>query len=297
MSLSDYDRQEVLGEGTFGKVYRGVHKPTGRVVAMKLIKLNGDDEGVPSTALREIALLRDLQHQKNIVELIDVLNDGPGSFYLIFEYVEQDLKKYMDRVEGPLPMALVKSYMYQLLRGVEVCHSRGIMHRDLKPQNVLVDRRGVLKIADFGLARAFSVPLRKYTHEVVTLWYRAPEILLGQAVYAPPVDIWSVGAMFVELITKKALWRGDSEIDELYKIFRTLGTPTTEVWPDVTSLRDYNDMFPMWPAKDLATLVPTLDRDGVDLLEKMLVYDPSKRISAKKALMHPWFRDLDKTAL
>ncbi len=161
------------------------------------------------------------------------MEHNDGKLYLVFEWVDKDLKKYMDSIprsltppcEAIVDMRLVKSYMYQMLKGMEFCHARGIMHRDLKPQNLLVDKHGTLKLADFGLARAFMIPIRAYTHEVVTLWYRAPEILLGQRAYAPAVDMWSIGTIFVELLNKRALWMGDSEIDELYKIFRCVPFP------------------------------------------------------------------------
>ena len=213
----------------------------------------------------------------------------------MFEWVDKDLKKYMDSSEMPMP--LVKSYMYQLLKGMDFCHARGIMHRDLKPQNLLVDRKGTLKLADFGLARAFMIPVRSYTHEVVTLWYRAPEILLGQRTYAPAVDMWSIGTIFVEMVNRRPLWPGDSEIDELFRIFKSLGTPNEETWSGVTQLPDFKTTFPSWPKRSIGNAVPKLDAQGIDLLSKMLVYQPSKRISAKQALLHPWFDDLDKSSL
>jgi serine/threonine protein kinase len=136
----------------------------------------------------------------------------------------------------------------------------------LKPQNLLIDRKGTLKLADFGLGRAFGVPMRAYTHEVVTLWYRAPEILLGSKFYACPVDMWSVGCIFAELVTRKPLFPGDSEIDELFKIFRILGTPTEQTWPEVADYPDYKPSFPHWKAVDLKAVVPGLDNVGHDLL-------------------------------
>jgi cyclin-dependent kinase 1 len=173
---------------------------------------------VPSTALREISVLRELQHP-NIVQLKDCVQSA-NRLFLVFEFVDKDLKKYMDSCDGMLAPNLIKSYMSQFLKGLEFCHTRGVMHRDLKPQNLLVSRTGQLKIADFGLARAFCPPIRPLTHEVVTLWYRPPEILLGSQTYAPPMDAWAVGTILVEMVSKRPLFPGDSEIDELYKIFQ-----------------------------------------------------------------------------
>merc|ERR1711865_744389 len=156
---------------------------------------------------------------------------------------------------------------------------------------------GELKIADFGLARAFQIPIRAYTHEVVTLWYRAPEILLGQRQYACPVDTWSVGTIFAEMVNRRPLWPGDSEIDELYKIFRTLGTPNNACWSGVSSLPDYKTTFPKWPKQDLQKAVPTLCAPGVELMTMMLMFDPAKRISARQSLNHPYFANLDKSTI
>lgn len=191
---------------------------------------------------------------------------------------------------------LVKSYLHQLLSGLEFCHRHRFMHRDLKPQNLLIDKKGNLKIGDFGLARAFGVPIRTYTHEVVTLWYRAPEILLGGKHYATVMDIWSVGCIFAELVTRRPLFPGDSEIDQLFRIFRLLGTPTEELWPGVTSYPDYKPSFPKWLPKEdglNAANDGLLDADGIDLLKQMLVYDPAKRISTRRALQHPFFNSVN----
>ena len=173
-----------LGEGTYGVVYKARDKHTQEIVALKRIRLEVEDEGIPSTALREISLLRELSH-RNIVDLKDCVQED-GKLYLVFEFLDKDLKKYMESCSGMLSSALVKSYLFQMTRGLAFCHSRGVMHRDLKPQNLLVTRDGQLKLADFGLARAFCPPIRPLTHEVVTLWYRPPEILLGCQTYAPP---------------------------------------------------------------------------------------------------------------
>lgn len=212
--------------------------------------------------------------------------------YLVFEYLDQDLKRYMDSVSGLRPM-LVKSYLFQLINGIAFCHSKRVLHRDLKPQNLLIDSTGKLKLADFGLARAFGIPVRHYTHEVVTLWYRAPEILLGARKYSTPVDIWSIGCIFAEMVMRAPLFPGDSEIDQLHKIFNALGTPTQEMWNGVEELPDYSTRFPNWRKRHIGETVRNLDTQGLDLLSQMLIYDPVQRISASKALEHPYFNDLD----
>jgi len=296
-SLQRYKITEKLGEGTYGEVYKAEDTLSEhQVIALKKMRLlEADDEGVPATALREVSLLKELSHCANIVRLLDVIHHN-STLYLVFEFLDQDLKTYVESTgSGPLPSKLIKSYMYQILKGISYCHSHRILHRDLKLANLLIDRKGVLKLADFGLARAFGVPIRTYTHEVVTLWYRAPEILLGQARYSTPVDMWSVGCIFAELVAKRPLFPGDCEIDELFRIFRTLGTPNEDVWPGVTSLANYKSTFGQWKPQTLEAVVPGLDPVGIDLLSKMLRYAPHERITAKDALKHPYFDDLDKS--
>lgn len=295
--MDDYVKIEKIGEGTYGVVYKGRNKKTNRLVALKKIRLESEEEGVPSTAIREISLLKELQHP-NVVGLEDVLMQE-NKLYLVFEFLSMDLKRYMDTIPNGqfMDKMLVKSYLYQIMQAILFCHQKRVLHRDLKPQNLLIDNKGVIKLADFGLARAFGIPVRVYTHEVVTLWYRAPEILLGSQRYSTPVDIWSIGCIFSEMITKRPLFHGDSEIDQLFRIFRTLTTPTEETWPGVTSLPDYKPTFPNWKTNQLHASVKQLDNTGLDLLQKMLTYDPALRISAKRALTHTYFANLDKTAL
>ncbi|KAJ6926967.1 hypothetical protein NC651_011152 [Populus alba x Populus x berolinensis] len=218
--MDQYEKVEKIGEGTYGVVYKARDRVTNETIALKKIRLEQEDEGVPSTAIREISLLKEMQHG-NIVRLQDVVH-SEKRLYLVFEYLDLDLKKHMDSSpEFAKDPRLVKTFLYQILRGIAYCHSHRVLHRDLKPQNLLIDRRtNALKLADFGLARAFGIPVRTFTHEVVTLWYRAPEILLGSRHYSTPVDVWSVGCIFAEMVNQKPLFPGDSEIDELFKIFR-----------------------------------------------------------------------------
>ena len=226
--------------------------------------------------------------------------NGKPCLYLVFEYLSTDLKKYMDRngkgPANPLDPMIVKSMMYQLLKGTAHMHKNGTMHRDLKPQNLLVDdtvAHPVIKVADLGLGRHYAVPIKPYTHEIVTLWYRAPEVLLGATHYAPAVDMWSVGCIFAELARKQAIFPGDSELQQLLHIFKLLGTPSEDLWPGVSRLRDWHE-FPQWRPQDLSKVFPKLDEAGIDLMKKMFDYDPAQRITAMDALHHSYFDDLDK---
>lgn len=287
--MQQYEKLEQVGEGTYGVVYKA-QDPEGNIYALKTIRLEAEDEGIPSTAIREISLLKELQHP-NIVKLCDVIHTE-RKLTLVFEFLDQDLKKLLDMCDGGLDLATTKSFLYQLLRGVAYCHQHRVLHRDLKPQNLLINREGALKLADFGLARAFGIPVRSYTHEVVTLWYRAPDVLMGSRKYSTPVDIWSVGCIFAEMVIGRALLTGKTDADQLQKIFMVLGTPNEQIWPAVAELPDWKSDYTHYDAQPWSTIVPNLDAGGVDLLKKMLQYDPNQRISGRAAMEHDYFRGL-----
>ncbi|KAK8899174.1 hypothetical protein M9Y10_001476 [Tritrichomonas musculus] len=290
MSLEDYTKNEKLGEGTYGVVYRAIDNNTNEVVALKQMRLEQEEEGIPVTAMREAALLRNLNHP-NILSVRDIICTK-GSLTIVSEYLNFDLRKYLNLTHSGLEPALLKSYAFQLLCGICYLHSNRMMHRDMKPQNLLINKSGFLKICDFGLARLFSLHNRRYTHEVVTLWYRPPELLLGSPDYDISIDVWGAGCIIAEMIHGKVLFDGDSEIDELFHIFRVKGTPDAITWPEFTKLPNYSANFPIFPAKNLGEVVGTNDPLLIDLLDKLLQVNPSKRLSAKAALSHPYFADV-----
>ncbi|KAI6214243.1 hypothetical protein M3Y94_00244800 [Aphelenchoides besseyi] len=297
--ITDFTKLDKIGEGTYGVVYKGRCKKTGNLVALKKIRLEHEEEGVPSTAIREISMLLELRHP-NVVDLLDVIMQE-CRLYLVFEFLSMDLKRFLDRFANldQIDESIVKNFMFQICQGMCYCHQRRIMHRDLKPQNLLVDvATNTIKLADFGLARAIGIPVRAYTHEIVTLWYRAPEILLGCPRYTMNLDVWSIGCIFAEMARNVPLFQGDSEIDQLFRIFRIMGTPDTDAWNDVNTMPDFKATFPKWPGGKIRSIMGKyLSRLGLDLLEETLQYDPVKRLNTRELLKHPYFDDLDTSAM
>ncbi|PGH11684.1 CMGC/CDK protein kinase [Helicocarpus griseus UAMH5409] len=284
-----FQRLEKLGEGTYATVYKGRNRQTGEMVALKEIHIDSE-EGTPSTAIREISLMKELSHE-NILSLYDIIH-SENKLMLVFEYMDKDLKKYMDTRGNQLDYTTIKDFMHQLLLGVAFCHQNRILHRDLKPQNLLINTKGQLKLADFGLARAFGIPVNTFSHEVVTLWYRAPDVLLGSRTYNTSIDIWSAGCIMAEMSMGHPLFPGSTNEDQLQKIFRLMGTPSEHSWPGISQLPGYKPDLPVYATQELSLLFPRMNNLGLDLLNRMLQLRPEMRISATDALHHPWFSDL-----
>lgn len=289
-----YERLQELGQGSYAIVYKARNRETDEVIALKKLRFGFDEQGLPSSTLREISLLKELKHA-NIVELKDIIYGfGTNNVYVVLECLDCDLRDLLDG-EKPLDTWRVKSFLYQILKAIHHAHMHCVMHRDLKPQNILVAaNHQQVKVADFGLARNFLPPFKAYTDKVVTLWYRAPELLLGVNSYSAAIDMWSVGCIFAEMLNREPLFRSECEIGLLYKIFEALGTPDDSMWAGVERLQYYRRDFPRWQAKEWAHLVPRLAHDpvGTDLLANMLSYNPEARITAGQALKHPWFDDI-----
>jgi len=300
-SVSHYDKMKTIGEGTYGVVYRARDTRTQEMVALKRIYLDEADDGISATTIREIALLKMMSHP-NIVTMRDMFFHR-SAIYLVFDLCKGDLKQYLNKFvkRTPLKMAKIKKLSFQIISGIAYCHSIGILHRDIKPQNILINyKTEEIRITDFGLSRTFVLPMRTWTHEVVTLWYRPPEVLMGARSYSIGVDIWSIGCVIAEMMNNnRALFAGQSEISQLLTMFKVVGSPNEANWPGVSKeCKDWHALYPKWTPKKIQTVIPRpdLDESGQDLIGKMLVLRPNSRITAKDALSHPWFqRKVEKT--
>jgi len=287
-----YERHKIIGVGVYGTVYRGVDRETGGIVAIKKVLCEEGYEmtGISPHIIREVGSLRDFNHP-NVVKLLDVII-SMDSVNLIFEFVERDLHQLLKsyrNTETFMPMADVKRYSYELLSGLRACHTLCILHRDLKPQNILIGQDG-LKIGDFGLARSFKATTGNYTTQVVTLWYRAPELLLGATQYGTEVDCWSAGCIIAEMATNQPAFAGDSEIGTVYRIFMISGTPTEAVWPGVSQLCYFKPTFPKWPPTDLLSIYNARPEmgSGIELLRSLLTMNPKTRANMRRALRSPF---------
>ncbi|XP_030440184.2 cyclin-dependent kinase G-2 [Syzygium oleosum] len=297
-SVFEYERLNKINEGTYGVVYRARDKKTGEIVALKKVKMNKQDSdgGFPLTSLREINILLSLNHP-SVVGVKEVVMGDADSIFMVMEYMEHDLKGLMETRKRPFSTSEVKCLMLQLLEGVKYLHDNWVLHRDFKTSNLLLNNKGELKICDFGLSRQYGSPLKPYTPLVVTMWYRAPELLLGAKQYSTAIDMWSIGCIMAEMLASEPLFKGNSEVNQLDKIFRTLGTPSEKIWPGFSELpgskanfvkQPYNLLRKKFPAASF-TGTTVLSESGFDLLNRLLTYDPEMRITADEALEHDWF--------
>ncbi|ODQ49933.1 Pkinase-domain-containing protein [Saitoella complicata NRRL Y-17804] len=295
--VDSYEKLNHIEEGSYGVVFRAKDVETGEIYALKKLKLEKEKNGFPLTSLREITTLLACPHP-NIVRLREIVHgDTSSSIFLVMEFVPHDIRSILEDNKEPFLISEVKTLMLQLLSATAYMHDRWIIHRDLKTTNLLMTNRGELKVADFGLARYTSDPAPALTQLVVTLWYRAPELLLGARTYGTEVDVWSVGCIMAELVTGQPLFQGRGELDMIGKIFNTLGPPTDSIWTSYRDLQHAKSITfpPPRPGVDAKTLLrtkfPMLTSAGVDLMSQLLTFDPKRRITAKEALEHPWFAE------
>lgn len=291
--VSYFEKLNQLGEGTYGTVFRARDKTTNEIVALKKLRLQREKSGFPLTSVREIKILRSLQHP-HIVNLREVVVGRPAdAIFLVFDYCEHDMAELLDRMPRSFTIGQIKTIMLQLLSAVAYLHRNFIFHRDLKLSNVLLTNDGEVKLADFGLARTLTHPIQPMTPNVVTLWYRSPEVLFGAEQYHTATDMWAIGCIMGELIKHEPLFPGTSEAKQVDLIMQLLGTPNEKVWPGLAKLSSAFNAFnlPHYPLNNLEVEFQDLTKAGQDLLGQLLTYDPSKRITAENALNHCWFSE------
>ncbi|KAJ3121884.1 Mitogen-activated protein kinase [Nowakowskiella sp. JEL0407] len=283
-----------LGQGAYGLVCAAKNLETGQEVAIKKVTKIFDKQILAKRALRELKLLKHLNGHENITGIHDMDIADVEAFneiYLVQELMEADLHQII-RSEQPLTDAHYQYFIYQILRGLKYIHSANILHRDLKPGNLLVNADCELKICDFGLARGFedSEGAGFLTEYVATRWYRAPEIMLSFKSYSKAIDLWSVGCIFAELLGSRPLFKGKDYVDQLNQILSILGTPDDATLRRIGSERAqlYIKSLPKMPKVSFAKLYPKASEQALDLLERLLYFDPAKRITVDEALSHPY---------
>ncbi|XP_059147795.1 cyclin-dependent kinase 10-like [Physella acuta] len=291
-SVTEFEKLNRVGEGTYGIVYRARDTDSNKIVALKKMRLDTQKDGIHITGLREINILLNLRHE-NIVQMSEVVvGKSLESIFLVMEYCEQDLASLLDNMAAPFSEPQVKCIMLQLFAGLQYLHENFIIHRDLKVSNLLMTDKGCVKIADFGLARKYELPLRPMTPTVVTLWYRAPELLLGSKTHTTAIDMWSSGCILGELLAHRPLLPGRSELHQLDLILDMLGTPNDAIWPEFSKLPALeNFTLKKQPYNNLKHNFPWLSEAGIKLLNILFMYDPSKRASAEACIESSYFKE------
>lgn len=300
-----FKKKHQVGQGTYGSVFMGADKITGEIVALKRINTEQEENGFPITAIREVKILKALNHP-NIVRLLEIvtskeLNEVPKNVFLVFEYMEYDLTGILETGEIKITKDHIKSWSQQLLQGVHFMHVNKILHRDLKSSNILINKKGEVKIADWGLARSWNENMKQLTNGVVTLWYRPVELLMGCKEYSTKIDMWSAGCIIAEMFRRSGLLKGHNEASQLNLIFSTCGHPSVHDWPRI------RELCPLWTNYEPKNGEPTLPYrlcevlkqklpypsymtpNAVDLIKNLLRHNPDRRWSAAQALSAEYF--------
>ncbi|KAL5007998.1 hypothetical protein ScPMuIL_013579 [Solemya velum] len=286
--MEKYEKISKIGEGSYGVVFKCRNRDSGQLVAIKKFVESEEDPLIKKIAMREIRMLKQLKHG-NLVNLIEVFR-RKKRLHLVFEYVDHTVLNELDRFPRGVPEALVKRIIQQTLHAVNFCHQHNCIHRDVKPENILITRQGTVKLCDFGFARVLTGPGDEYTDYVATRWYRAPELLVGDTQYGPPVDIWAIGCVFAELLTGQALWPGKSDVDQLYLIKKTLG----DLLPRHAEIFSTNIFFKGMSIPEPDRLEPleekfhNISSSAMSFMKGCLTMDPSQRLSCTDLISHPY---------
>ncbi|KAI9750591.1 MAG: hypothetical protein M1815_001708 [Lichina confinis] len=293
--VDNFEKLNHIEEGSYGWVSRAREAATGEVVALKKLKMDNANDGFPVTGLREIQTLMAARHS-HIVNLREVVvGDGFDDVFLVMDFVEHDLKSLQEDMAEPFLASEIKTLLLQIVSATEYLHDNWILHRDLKTSNLLMNNRGQIKMADFGMARYYGDPPPKMTQLVVTLWYRAPELLLGTETYGKEIDMWSIGCIFGELLLKEPLLQGNNEVGQLSKIFELCGIPTEQNWPGFRRLPNARSLRLPSNSQNIGSVLrakfPFLTSSGASLLTSLLSLNPSRRPTASDVLAHAYFKE------